>query len=204
MSFTQQNPYKVVVVGSAGVGKTTLVHKLTTGIFMVDSQSTVGVEFKLHEIHDGDEIIQMNIWDTAGQEKFRSVAKSYFRNAIGAILTFALNNHNSFNELDAWLNDLQTLCAPNAVILLIGNKSDLKDERYVPETEIKTFAERHNIDYIETSACSGQNVQETFLRLARSINEKVKSGELNPDPSNVKKAQLIDEEPPKEKSSGCC
>lgn len=173
-----QNSYKVVVVGSSGVGKTAIVQRLVDGTFQEESQSTVGVEFKSHNITNDNEIVKLNIWDTAGQERFRSVSKAYFRNAVGAILVFACNDSGSFADLDSWLNDLHTLSTSNAVVVLVGNKSDLAEGRQVSVAEAETFAARHGMIYLETSARDGTNVSEAFVRLAKQISERVKKGEI--------------------------
>ena len=142
---SSQNSYKVVVVGSSGVGKTAIVQRLVDGTFCDEGQSTVGVEFKSHTISFDDETMKLSIWDTAGQERFRSVSKAYFRNAVGAILVFSLDDAQSFNELDGWLNDLHALATPNAVITLVGNKQDVA-EKTVTTSEAEEFAKfKHHI-----------------------------------------------------------
>lgn len=176
------NSYKIVIIGSSGVGKTAIVHRLSDDVFEDESQTTVGVEFKTHIIRINNETIKLNIWDTAGQERFRSVSKAYFRNAVGAILVYAINNSNSFYELESWINELFQLSVPNAVVLLVGNKCDLQ-EREISENEAISFANSHGIDYIETSAKDATNIDEAFIRLAHLIYEKVKSGIISTVPS---------------------
>jgi small GTP-binding protein len=173
---------KIVIVGASGVGKTALLQQLTDGSFSPQVQSTVGVEFKSWLINDGDGQIKLNIWDTAGQERFRSVAKAYFRGAVGALLVYAVDDEETFSELDSWLNDLHQFATPNMVILLIGNKSDLNDARQVTQSQAVTFSERHGLEYLETSAKSGDNVTEAFVRLSQTITDKVKKGEIPPIP----------------------
>ena len=170
--------YKVVVVGSSGVGKTAIVQHLISGNFREESQPTIGVEFKSYAIQENGESIKLQIWDTAGQERFRAVSKAYFRNALGAILVFDLTNRQSFDDLNVWFNDLSTLCAPNAYIILIGNKVDLEEERQIVESEANAFAQRYDLVYLETSAKNGNNVEEAFVRLGKEIYRKVKSGEI--------------------------
>ena len=178
MSSNPLYTYKVVVVGSSGVGKTAVVQRLIENVFNVDGQSTIGVEFKSHCVSFDDETVRLNIWDTAGQERFRSVSKAYFRNAVGAVLVFSLDSIETFNDLDSWINDLNKLSTPNAAIILIGNKCDLKNDRQVSESEALSFAERHHIEYLETSAKDNTNIGETFVRLSRKIHERVKRGEI--------------------------
>lgn len=196
--------YKIVVVGASGVGKTAIVERLVEGTFTPDNESTIGVEFKCYTCKCGDESIKLNIWDTAGQEKFRSVSKAYFRNAVGAVLVFAYNDRQSFDDLDSWLNDLQALCTPNTCILLVGNKTDLSDQRVVPSNEANAFAERHGLQFFETSALDSSNIVESFLRLANSIHERVKKGEIHV-PNAQKTTQVaITDNKNQQASSGCC
>ncbi|EAY17425.1 Ras family protein [Trichomonas vaginalis G3] len=178
MSKLPEANYKIVVVGSSGVGKTSIVQRLVDGIYSEEKQSTVGVEFKTFTITTDSEVAKFSIWDTAGQERFRSVSKAYFRGAAGGILTFALDNQQSFQELDGWLNDLQSLATPNAVILLIGNKLDCNEGRQITTQEAMDYAQRHGLEYLETSAKDGTNVNEAFVRLAKTLHENVKSGKL--------------------------
>jgi small GTP-binding protein len=170
--------YKVVIVGTSGIGKTAILHRLVEGAFLDESQPTIGVEFKSFECRTASDLIRLNIWDTAGQEKFRSVSKAYFRNAVGAVLVFSLSDRGSFEALDGWLNDIHSLCAPNAALLFLGNKSDLRDGRVVAASEAQLFAQRHTLEYIETSALNATNITETFVRLANAIHEKVLKNEI--------------------------
>jgi small GTP-binding protein len=170
--------YKVVVLGSSGVGKTSLVQRVTEKSFSAQIQSTVGVEFKtwLYPLGTGGEI-KLNIWDTAGQERFRSVSKAYFRNAMGAILVFAIDSEASYTDLDSWLADLHQGATPNAAVLLVGNKADAAT-REITEEQAKEYCKRHELEYLETSAKEGTGVQEAFVRLAMKIQEKAERGEI--------------------------
>ena len=170
--------YKVVVVGSSGVGKTAIVQRLVDKSFSDDGQPTIGVEFKCFTTKIGDDSVKLNIWDTAGQEKFRSVSKAYFRNAVGAVLVYSLNDRDSFDDLGRWLNDLQSLAAPNCAIFAVGNKLDLKDQRVILSSEAEAFSERHGLEYFEMSALDSTNVEDTFVSLAKAIHEKVKRGDI--------------------------
>jgi small GTP-binding protein len=170
--------FKIVVVGSSGVGKTSLVEHLISGSFHEETQPTIGVQFKTFSLTVDNEAINLQIWDTAGQERFKAVSKAYFRNAIGGILVFDLTNRLSFDDLNSWINDLNTLCAPNAHIILVGNKTDLVDSREIVESEALAFAQRYNLAYLETSAKSGNNVAEAFARLATEIFRKISDGQI--------------------------
>jgi small GTP-binding protein len=170
--------FKIVVVGSSGVGKSAIVQRLVDGTFRDESQSTVGVEFKPFLVKVDDQTVKLQIWDTAGQERFKSDSKAYFRNADGAVLVYDITSDTSFDDLSNWLHDLQQLCHPSAYILLVGNKGDLEKERKVGIQQAKDFAENHQLEYIETSALTGANVTETFTGLALGVANRVAAGQI--------------------------
>ena len=172
--------FKIVVVGASGVGKTAIVTQLVSEHFREENQPTIGVEFKSYSVQVDDESVRLQIWDTAGQERFRSVSKAYFRNAVGALLVFDLTNRVTYDELNLWLNDISSLCSPNAQIILVGNKTDLEDQRQITEEEASDFSKRNNITYLETSAKSGDNVKEAFIRLASNVYRSIKDGSIKP------------------------
>jgi small GTP-binding protein len=189
--------YKVILVGSSGVGKTSLVQHLTDHTFSEQLQSTVGVEFRtwIARNPSGNDV-KLNIWDTAGQERFRSVSKAYFRNAVGAILVFAIDSESSFIDLDAWLADLHQAANPNAVILLVGNKCDLQS-RQISETQAREYCLRHEMEYLEASAKEGTNVEDAFVRLAGKIADKATRGEITVQAGPRPEAMSL--QPPKQK-----
>ena len=164
--------FKFIVIGSSGVGKTAILKRLVDDVFTTESQSTIGVEFLATTIEVEGQQVKLQIWDTAGQERFRSIAKAYFRSAIGVILVFDLTDRKSFDDLNQWLNDIHALCDPNAVVTLIGNKLDLGDQRSITSSEAESFAQLHQLSYFETSALGGDNIQEAFHRTAATILRK--------------------------------
>ena len=179
--------YKFIIIGSSGVGKTAIMKKLVENTFSPDAQSTIGVEFDSTTIEVDGQSIKLQIWDTAGQERFRSIAKAYFRNAVGVILVFDITERKTFDDVNIWLNDVKTLCDPSAVVILIGNKSDLTQTRVVSITEAENFASHHQISYLETSARLGDNIKEAFVKVATTIYRKDKkqiNNSSNPITSN--------------------
>jgi small GTP-binding protein len=164
--------FKFIIIGSSGVGKTAILKRLVDNTFCPESQSTIGVEFDSLVLEIDEQQVKLQIWDTAGQERFRSIAKAYFRNAMGVLLLFDISERKSFDEANTWLNDVHTLCDPSAVILLIGNKTDLDNQRVVSAAEAEQFAEHHHLKYLETSALSGANVREVFVKAATEIFRK--------------------------------
>ena len=205
MTIAENKTYKVVLLGSTFVGKTAIVERLINDDFTGDNETTIGVEFRTFPVQVGDVEVKLNIWDTAGQEKFRSVSKAYFRNALGAILVFSLTDQKSFDALDDWLNDLQSLCAPNASIMLFGNKLDLKDERVISQEEANLFASRHDLEYIETSALDSTNIKESFTRLASQIHEKIIKGEIQGSFQSAAPPVVLNKTPSEnsQQESGC-
>jgi small GTP-binding protein len=197
--------FKIVVVGSSGVGKSAIVQRLVDNTFREEGQSTVGVEFKPFIIRVDEQTVKLQIWDTAGQERFKSVSKAYFRNAVGAVLVYDIASDASFDDLSNWLHDLQQLCHPSAYILLVGNKADLETERKVGVQQAKDFADNHQLEYLETSALTGSNVTETFTRLAFGVAKRVTSGQIQ-NAAAVSKASpfKVDPTPAPEAKSDCC
>lgn len=127
---------------------------------------------------DGKQI-KLQIWDTAGQESFRSITRSYYRGAAGALLVYDITRRETFDHLASWLEDARQHANPNMTIMLIGNKADLAHRRAVQYEEGEAFARDHGLVFLETSAKTALNVEEAFLGTARQIHNKVLSGELD-------------------------
>jgi small GTP-binding protein len=178
--------YKLIVIGSSGVGKTCLLHRLTKGAFDSESAPSVGVKFQAFPLAIDDKRVKLQIWDTVGQERFHAQSKSYYRNAVGVVLVFDITTRATFDDLAAWLGEVHALCDPNAVVQLVGNKCDLAAERAVTALEAEDFARKHQMAYIEASAKGGENVREAFVALATAIlgrGLKGLPGPANPRPS---------------------
>jgi small GTP-binding protein len=179
---------KFIVIGSSGVGKTAILKRLVDGTFTNENQTTIGVEFLAMTLEVEGVRLRLQIWDTAGQERFRSIAKAYFRSAVGVILTFDLTDRKSFHDLNDWLDDIHTLCDPTAIVTLVGNKLDLVAERVITTTEAEAFAKLHQLAYLETSALGGDNIEETFHRTAAAILRREVSPLAAPPPDATIKA----------------
>uniref|UniRef100_A0ACB8FF44 Ras- protein Rab-4B n=1 Tax=Sphaerodactylus townsendi TaxID=933632 RepID=A0ACB8FF44_9SAUR len=173
--------FKFLVIGSAGTGKSCLLHQFIENKFKQDSNHTIGVEFGSKVVNVGGKTVKLQIWDTAGQERFRSVTRSYYRGAAGALLVYDITSRETYNALTNWLTDARTLASPNIVIILCGNKKDLDADREVTFLEASRFAQENELMFLETSALTGENVEEAFLKCARTILNKIESGELDPE-----------------------
>jgi small GTP-binding protein len=170
--------YKIVVVGASGAGKTSLLHRLLDENFNSELPSTVGVEFISYRCEVDGRQTKLQIWDTAGQERFRAVTRSYLRGAIGALLVFDLTSPPSFQAVADWHRDIVDLCHSNAVVLLVANKFDLVERRAIARDKCQELADSHRLDLIETSAVTGLNVKESFLRVAHEIFVRQQNGTL--------------------------
>lgn len=161
---------KVVLIGDSSVGKSNILSRFSKDEFMMNSQSTVGVEFasKIVEL-DSKKKIKVQMWDTAGQERYKSITNTYYYRSQGALVVFDITKYSSFESVDRWVNQIRQFAGPHVVILLIGNKSDLKHLRAVTKEEALEKAEAlGNLEYIETSALNNCHIAETFNTLVQS------------------------------------
>ena len=161
---------KVVMVGDTRVGKTCVLEKLTSGIFKESSPPTIGAAFKSHILETKEGCVSLQIWDTAGQEKYRALTQMYYRSANVALLFFDLTNRDSFNALELWCGELSRKAPEKIKTVLVGNKLDLIEERVVSKDDAEKFANEHNIFfYAETSAKTGEGITDLFVRIAENI-----------------------------------
>jgi len=181
MSESYDYLFKFLIIGSAGSGKSCILHNFIENKFKEDSSHTIGVEFGSRIVNVGGKAIKLQIWDTAGQERFRSVTRSYYRGAAGALLVYDTTSRDSFNTLSNWLNDTRTLASPHIIIILVGNKKDLEEAREVTFLEAINFAQENDLIFLETSAKTGENVEESFLKCAKTILAKIETGEIDPE-----------------------
>lgn len=130
----------VVLIGDSGVGKSNLLSRFTRNEFNLDSKSTIGVEFATRSIQVDQKTIKAQIWDTAGQERYRAITSAYYRGAVGALLVYDISKHQTYENVTRWLKELRDHADANIVIMLVGNKSDLRHLRAVPTEEAKSFA----------------------------------------------------------------
>ena len=161
--------FKIIVVGDSGVGKSCLTAKGTKNHFEEIYSPTVGFEFFTFNIRIEDKNIKLQIWDTCGQEAYRSLITSFYRNSSLAIIAYAINNQNSFNNIEAWLNEIKTQANPETKIFLVGTKVDLED-RKIPSDVAREFSKENGFNYfIETSAKTGFNAQNVFIQAAKEL-----------------------------------
>ena len=169
---------------------------------------TIGVEFGSRTISLDQDQIKLQIWDTAGQESFRSITRSYYRDAAGALLVYDITRRESFNHLGRWLEEARVNGNKNMTIMPIGNKSDLENRRAVSYEEGKEFADKHGLIFLETSAKSAANVEAAFIKTAELIYENINAGVYDPsrEGNGVKLGNMAKKGAAKDKkdSGGCC
>lgn len=157
---------KIVLLGSSGSGKSSLMSAYDDEPFNQDNLATIGVDFKLKYETRGDDRIMIQINDTAGQERFESITVSYLRGASGILLVFDLTDDNSFYSCEKWKDHIARMAPPNIPFILIGNKKDLESRRVIQHTQAKEMATRIGADlYFETSARTSENVKEVFSEI---------------------------------------
>ena len=162
--------FKIIIVGDSGVGKSCLSIKATRNYFEDFYSPTVGFEFLTFNVKVDEKIVKLQIWDTCGQEVYRSLISSFYRSASLAIIVYSIENADSFNNIEKWLNDIKTQSNPDVKIFLIGNKADLEDKRKITKATGEKFCQEHQISYFaETSAKTGFNVENVFVEVAKEL-----------------------------------
>lgn len=161
----------MVLLGSSGVGKSSLATRFVKGEFK-DSQPTVGCAFQTHVVNVNGASLRFEIWDTAGQEKYHSVTPLYYRGAHAALLVYDISKRETFTRAQLWLKELEKQTIPDStVVWLVGNKLDLSRRRQVSAQEGQSLAEDRGLGFMETSALSGDHVNQLLLTVAYRVHE---------------------------------
>jgi small GTP-binding protein len=170
---------KVILLGDSGVGKTSIIGRYIDSSFKDDYKATIQVESRIKIINEDDKTsIKLNIWDTAGQEKFRAITRQFYRDCQGAFIVFDLSRKNSFNEVRNWIDELKTHGNNETVMMILGNKSDLTNEREVFDEDIKNeFQNKYK--YFEVSAKNGNNVSLAFDELKKLMMQNLNKTNKN-------------------------
>merc|ERR1712222_73221 len=176
--------FKVVLIGDTGVGKSNLLSRFTRNEFSLQSKSTIGVEFATRSIQVDGKTVKAQIWDTAGQERYRAITAAYYRGAVGALLVYDIAKHTTYENVERWLKELRDHADNNIVIMLVGNKSDLRHLRAVPTEDSKAFSEKNGLSFIETSALDSTNVEVAFHNILTEIYRIVSQKQINDSQNN--------------------
>ena len=173
MSFSHSTIFKIITAGDGAVGKTTLLRRYVEGKFIFNSQMTLGVEIFTKRIKHKDEIVMLQLWDFGGQEQFRFMLSSYMLGARGAIIMFDLTRYVTVNSIDEWVKICRS-ANPNLPLILIGGKADLVKDIMVSDDIVLEIKKKYNfIEYLKTSAKTGDNVDKAFEILVKKISEMV-------------------------------
>ena len=154
--------FKIVIVGDSGVGKTNLAKRFIQNTFSSNTLATVGVEFFSNTYYVNDKLIKIEMWDTAGQERYKSITSAYYKGAMGALLVYDVTNQATFNNIERWYNEIRDFSSKDIQIIMIGNKTDLKDNIVISTEMSQNKAADLEIPVVETSALNASNVKEAF------------------------------------------
>ncbi|XP_042043386.1 ras-related protein RIC2 [Salvia splendens] len=203
--------FKVVLIGDSGVGKSNLLSRFTRNEFSLESKSTIGVEFATRSLTVDGKVIKAQIWDTAGQERYRAITSAYYRGAVGALLVYDVTRHSTFESVERWLRELRDHTDPNVVVMLIGNKCDLRHLVAVSTDDGTSFAETESLYFMETSALDATNVENAFTEVLTQIYRIVSKKSMEAgDDGNMQtvptKGEKIDvsKDVSDVKKGGCC
>jgi small GTP-binding protein len=200
--------FKLIFIGDSGVGKSCLTTKAVKNNFEEFYQATVGFEFLTFNMKVNDKVVKLQIWDTCGQEIYKSLISNFYRNSSLACLLYAIDNKESFNHAEGWLNELKSQANPDIRIFLVGNKADLEEDRKVTKEEGEKYKEDQHLDlFMETSAKTGQNARNVLVEAAKILyQDYLKFDENNKENNNGSKNQdgqkLIKKG--KKDKKGCC
>jgi small GTP-binding protein len=190
---------KLLIIGESSVGKSCLLLRFAENKFTESFLTTIGIDFKVRHVEIDDKKVKLQIWDTAGQEKFRTITKAYYRGAHGILLVYDVTSTESFNQTRQWMQSIQENMVDPVSVIFVGNKCDMA--RNVTFDEAQELANEFNVEYYETSAKTGDNVEKTFMRLGKLILDEQSQRVQTKAGSSV---SLPSKSGRKEKPGGCC
>ena len=196
--------FKIVLIGDTSVGKTNMLSRYISNEYNPNSQSTIGVELSTKNyIFDNNEV-KVQIWDTAGQEKYRSITSSYYKGAQGCLLVYDITRKETFDNIDKWFSELKNSSNSDITAILIGNKCDLSNERKVTTEEAQKKAKLLNMAFMETSALDGSNIDKAFSELVNNVYQKNKQNFNNEIKVILEdKGEEINQQGTEEKKKNC-
>ena len=175
--------FKVVLIGDSGVGKTNILSRYVRDDFSIETKSTVGVEFGSKVLKVNNTSIKIQIWDTAGQEQYKSITKAYYKGARGAFVVYDITRKETFSSVEKWVDELKNNGDEGVCIILLGNKCDLEDQRQVSTEEAMRKSELYKIALCETSAMQAVNIDKAFTIMVEEIMKQI--GKKDEDNANI-------------------
>ena len=197
---------KIILIGDSAVGKTNIMSKYLKGEFQENTKATVGVEFGSKLFKIDNHTIKAQIWDTAGQEKYKAITGAYYKGSKGAFVVYDITRRDTFESADRWINDLKVTADPKINIILIGNKCDLEDKREVLKEQGEEKAKSFDCAFFETSALKGDNIDKGFEMMVNEIFKKYGEETMEDDDfGTMEKGEDINlEKTNKEEKKTCC
>ena len=197
---------KLLTLGETEVGKTSIVLRYSDDKFHEDKTATIGIDFKIKIIRKGNEVIKVSIYDTAGEERFKTLIKHYYRGANGILLIFDLTKKSTFDKLNFWLEDLRENSdnIDNLYIHFIGNKNDLEEQRAISFEEATNFAKKNKLPYMEVSAKTRKNIKNLFDEVIKGAMIKMINNLKENDKKDIMTLSFLDKDEVKEKNLFCC
>ena len=166
---------KLLILGDSAVGKTNFLCKLTENKFNQNYMASTAIDIKNTSIKINGKNIKLQIWDTAGQEKYRALTRSFLIKAQGILALYDITNHTSFDNLQSWLTLIKEECYVDIPVIIVGNKMDLEEKRIVNKEEASEYAKKENVEFIETSSKTGENVEKTLYMLTEKVLQKIEN-----------------------------
>ncbi|KAK2961224.1 putative GTP-binding protein YPTC1 [Blattamonas nauphoetae] len=200
--MTQEFDYlfKLLLIGDSGVGKSCILLRFADDTYTGTYIATIGVDFKIRTIQLNGKVIKLQIWDTAGQDRFKTITSSYYRGANGILVVYDVTNRDSFQNINMWMKEIDNYGSEGTVRVLIGNKSDLANKRAVEYDQGKQLADSMSIPFLETSAKTASNVDSAFQTMSEEILKQV-STQVEPDPKGD--PNVLQPRPQQDKQGGC-
>ncbi|EAY22783.1 Ras family protein [Trichomonas vaginalis G3] len=194
--------FRSVTIGDSSVGKTCIVNRFLQDKFDPAEPNTIGTLYESFTDHRDGHDLEIQIWDTAGQEQYRSLGPIYYRSSLAALVVFDITNRKSFDDINEWVSEFRSVAGENTIVLLVGNKIDLP-ERAVEKEEAQEWATKNNCIYMETSARNGTGVKQLFTTLVDEL-MKMYNGDDGMKVVSRSKVNTPDKDSQTEKKGGCC